>query len=104
MACLQPYFSKSRCKSRVYGRRVLSGIVFVDRHRLPRCGAPNAYGPHKTLDNQWRHWGERRVSLRMMEGLAAPEAVPETVMIDATCLKVRRTALSRRVKRGISAA
>jgi transposase len=58
------------------------------------------YGPHKTLYNRWKRWGERGVFLRMMEGLAAAEAVPKTVMIDATYLKAHRTASSLRVKRG----
>ena len=40
----------------------------------------------------------------MMEGLAAAEAVPKTVMIDATYLKAHRMASSLRVKKGISAA
>jgi len=40
----------------------------------------------------------------MMEGLAAAEAVPKTVMIDATYLKVYRTASSLRVEKRISAA
>ena len=40
----------------------------------------------------------------MMEGLAAAESEPKTVMIDATYLKAHRTASSLRVKKGISAA
>ena len=37
---------------------------------------------------------------RMMEGLAAESAEPETVMIDATYLKAHRTASSLRLKKG----
>jgi len=48
--------------------------------------------------------GRTGVFLRMMEGLTAAEAVPTAVMIDATYLKAHRTALSLRVKKGISAA
>ncbi|MGY2737290.1 hypothetical protein ACVWYO_005023 [Sphingomonas sp. UYP23] len=44
------------------------------------------------------------VFLRMMEGLAAADADPKTVMIDATYLKAHRTGSSLRVKRGISGA
>jgi hypothetical protein len=36
----------------------------------------------------------------MMEGLSAAEAVPKTVMIDATYLMAHRTASSLRVKKG----
>ena len=89
MTRLQPYFPKSHGKPRVDDRRVLSGIVFVNRNRLRWCDAPSAYGPHKTLYNRWKRWGERGVFLRMMEGLAAAEAVPKTVMIDATYLKAQ---------------
>lgn len=103
MARLQPFFPKSHGKPRVDDRRVLSGIVFVNRNGLRWCDAPKDYGPYKTLYNRWKRWGERGV-LRMMEGLAAAEAVPKTVMIDATYLKAHRTASSMRLNKGISAA
>ena len=38
------------------------------------------------------------VFLRIMEGLAAADEDPKTVMIDATYLKAHRTASSLRVK------
>jgi transposase len=85
-------------------RRVLSGIVFVNRNELRWRDARSAYGPHKTLYNRWKRWGERGVFARMMEGLAAADAEPKTVIIDATYLKAHRMASSLRVKRGISAA
>ena len=110
MARLRPYFPKSHGKPRVDDRRVLSGIVFVNRNGLRWCDAPKEYGPHKpvssvverTLYNRWKRWGERGVFLRMMEGLAAAGAAPKTVMIDATYLKAHRTASSLRVKKGAS--
>jgi len=104
MARLQPFFPKSHGRPRVDDRRVLSGIVFVNRNGLRWCDAPKDYGPHKTLYNRWKQWGERGAFLRMMEGLAAAEAVPQTVMIDATYLKAHPTAPGLRVKKGISAA
>ena len=104
MARLRPYFPKSHGKPRVDDRRVLSGIVFVNRNGLRWRDAPSDYGPHKTLYNRWKRWGEMSVFLRMMEGLAAADADPKTVMIDATYLKAHRTASSLRVKKGISGA
>lgn len=109
---LRPFFPKSHGKPRVDDRRVLSGIVFVNRNGLRWRDAPSAYGPHKpvssvverTLYNRWKRWGEAGVFTRMMEGLAAVGAEPKTVMIDATYLKAHRTASSLRVKKGISAA
>ena len=62
MARLQPYFPKSHGRPRVDDRRVLSGIVFVNRNGLRWRDAPSAYGPHKTLYNRWKAVGrERRV-------------------------------------------
>ena len=81
---------------------MLSGIV--NGNGLRWRDAPSVYGPHKTLYNRWKRWGERGVFTRMMEGLAAGDAEPQTVMIDATYLKAHRTASSLRVKKGVSAA
>jgi transposase len=106
---LQPYFPKSHGKQRVDDRRVLSGIVFVNRNGLRWCDAPKDCGPHKpepvegTLYNRWKRWGEKGIFLQMMEGLAAAGAEPTTVMIDATYLKAHRTASSLRVKKGVCA-
>ena len=96
---LRPFFPKSHGRPRVDDRRVLSGIVFVNRNGLRWRDAPSAYGPHKTLYNRWKRRGEAGVFTRMMEGLAAAGAEPKTVMIDATYLKAHRTASSLRVKR-----
>jgi len=101
MERLRPYFPKSHGKPRVDDRRVLSGIVLVNRNGLRWCDAPKDYGPHKTLYNRWKRWGEKGIFLQMMEGLAAVSAEPKTVMIDATYLKAHRTASSLRVKKGI---
>jgi len=107
MERLRPFFPKSHGKPRVDDRRVLSGIVFVNRNGLRWRDAPKDYGPHKTLYNRWKRWnrwGEAGVFARMMEGLAAVDAEPRTVLIDATYLKAHRTASSLRVKKGISGA
>ncbi|WP_298089721.1 IS5 family transposase [uncultured Sphingomonas sp.] len=100
MERLRPFFPKSHGKPRVDDRRVLSGIVFVNKNGLRWRDAPTAYGSHKTLYNRWKRWGEAGVFTRMMEGLAAKGAEPKTVMIDATYLKAHRTASSLRVKKG----
>jgi transposase len=53
MERLAPFFPKSRGKARVDDRRVLSGIIFVNRNGLRWRDAPSAYGPPKTLYNRW---------------------------------------------------
>ncbi|WP_295707461.1 IS5 family transposase [uncultured Brevundimonas sp.] len=100
MARLEPFFPKSHGKPRVDDRRVLSGIIFVNRNGLRWRDAPSAYGPHKTLYNRWKRWSEAGVFVRMMEGLSGAQTERRTVMIDATYLKAHRTASSLRGKKG----
>lgn len=95
MARLEPCFPRSHGRQRIDDRRVLSGIIFVNRNGLRWCDAPKEHGPSKTLYNRWKRWGDKGIFTRMMEDLAVP-AAPErkTIMIDATCLKAHRTASS----------
>ena len=82
MEWLRPFFPKSHGKPRVDDRRVLSGIVFVNRNGL-----------------RWRGGRVHADYGRACGG----GSQPETVMIDATYLKAHRMASSLWVKRGISA-
>jgi transposase len=97
---LRPFFPMSHGKPRVDDRRVLSGIIFINRNGLRWCDAPREYGPPKTLYNRWKRWGDMGVFARMMEGLASEGTEQKTIMIDATYLKVHRTASSLRAKKG----
>ncbi len=47
MERLQHYFPKSHGKQRVDDRRVLSGIIFINRNGLRWFDAPREYGPPK---------------------------------------------------------
>ena len=100
MARLRPFFPKSHGKPRVDDRRVLSGIIFINRNGLRWRDAPAAYGPHKTLYNRWKRWSDKGIFAQMMMGLAAKHGEEKTVMIDATYLKAHRTATSMGVKKG----
>ena len=102
MARLEPFFPRSHGRPRVDDRRVLSGIIFVNRNGLRWRDAPKEYGPPKTLYNRWKRWSEMGVFARIFEGLAAEAQETTTIMIDATYLKAHRTASSLRVKKGIS--
>ena len=100
MVRLRPFFPKSHGVPRVDDRRVLSGIIFINRNGLRWCDAPKEYGAPKTLYIRWKRWGYMGFCARIMEGLASAAAVPKTVMIDATYLKAHRTATSLRLKKG----
>jgi len=100
MACLEPFFPKSHGKPRVDDRRVLSGIIFINRNGLRWRDAAAECRPHKTLSNYWKRWSDKGVFACIMVGLAAEHGEETTVMIDATYLKAHRTATSLAAKNG----
>ncbi len=71
MTRLEPAFPKRHGRPRVDERRVLSGIIFVNRNGLRWQDAPREYGPHKTLYNRWKRWSAMGIFIRMLDGLAA---------------------------------
>ena len=98
MARLKPFFPKP---PRVDDRRVLSGIIFLNRNGLHWRDAPKEYGPHKTLYNRWKRWSEKGIFARMLLELAEQGGETDTLMIDATHLKAHRTASSLELKKGV---
>jgi len=100
MERLKPFFPRSHGKPRVDDRRVLSGIVFINRNDLRWCDAPREYGSPKALHNRWKRWVDMGVFARIMEGLAFEGGEEKVVMIDATYLKTHRTASSLRAEKG----
>ncbi|OAJ66119.1 transposase [Gluconobacter cerinus] len=101
---LRPFFPKSHGRPRVDDRRVLSGIIFVNRNGMRWRDAPWKYGSNKTLYNRWKRWSDMGVFMRIIDGLSAAKVEPQTIMIDATYLKAHRTASSLRLKKGGQAA
>lgn len=95
---LKPFLPKSHCKPCMDDRHVLSGIIFINHNGLRRCDAPKEYGPAKTPTTVGSA-GATTESL-LMVGLATERAEHKKIMIDATYLKVHRTASSLRVKKG----
>ena len=85
MARLEPYFPKSHVKPRVDDRRVLSGIIFINRNGLRWRDAPAEYGPHKTLYNRWKRLSY--IFPLRVSGLARSAA---TSMINLGARAVRR--------------
>ncbi len=102
MARLEPYFPKSH-GSHVSMTGVLSVIIFISRNGLRWRDAPKENGPHKTLYNRWKRWGDKGIFAQMLMGLATDHGEEKIVMIDATHLKVHRTASSLVVKKGAQA-
>jgi transposase len=97
---IQPYFPLSHGVPRVDDLRVISGIIYVLRNGLQWKDAPSDYGPHKTLYNRFVRWSRMGVFNRIFAELAKQAGTPERLMIDATHLKVHRTAASL-LKKGL---
>ena len=104
MTRLEPLFPKPHGKPRADCRKVLIGIIFMNRNGLSWRGAPKKYGQHKTLYNRWKRWSDKGIFARMFIELAKPGDETNTLMIDATYLKAHRTAASLRLKKGAKAA
>lgn len=100
MERMKPFFPLSHGVPRVDDKRVLSGIIFINRNGLRWRDAPAEYGPPKTLYNRWVRWSRLGVFAKMLTAMAAEGQTTETVMIDATHLKAHRTASSLRGKKG----
>ena len=100
MARLRPFFPRPHGKPRVDDRKVLSGIIFVNRNGLRWRDAPVDYGPSKTLYNRWVRWSRLGVFTRIFEALSQEGGETQTLMIDATHLKAHRTASSLRGEKG----
>ena len=81
---LRPIFPKSRGKPRVGDRRVLGGIILIQRSGLMWEHAPAAHGPPKTLYNLWMRWSQMEVFATIMGELVAEKQETGIVIIDAT--------------------
>lgn len=91
---IKPYFPVSHGIPRVDDRRVISGIIYVIRYGLQWKDAPTAYGPHKTLYNRFVRWSRAGIFNKIFCELSRQHETNECLMIDATHLKVHRTAAS----------
>ena len=82
MERLQPFFPKSRGKPRIDDRRVLSGIIYIEKNMLQWKDAPSAYGSPRTLSNRFARWSRMGVFERIFIELAQPGPDGEIIMID----------------------
>lgn len=83
MARLEPVFPKSHGKPLVDDRRVLSGIIFIQRYGLRWRDAPKDYGPPRTLYNRWVRWSPKSGFTRILIELAQEGGETDVLMIDA---------------------
>ena len=93
---LRPYFPKIRGRVRVDDRRVLRGIIFINRNGFRWCDAPSEYGPPKTLYNRWKRWSDMGVVRTDYDGTStisdathydrSPKVFLSAIMLSATVI------------------
>jgi putative transposase len=64
----------------------------VIKHGLMWRDAPTAYGPHKTIHNQFIRWSCLGVFNSIFSELAVRAGESDWIIVDATHLKAHRTA------------
>ena len=67
---IKPYVPRSHGKPRVDDRRVISGIIHVNRNGLRWRDASEVYGPHKTIYNRFVRLSRMGVFDCILSGLA----------------------------------
>ena len=81
-----------RGKTRVDGRRVISGIVHVLKSGGRWIDAPPEYGPRKTLYNRYVRWTGKGVWVRLFEASAQADGPHGEVLIDCSAVKAHPSA------------
>ncbi len=89
-AAIEPLLPKNRPGARrVDDRRVISGILHVQRSGCRWKDCPSVYGPPTTIYNRWNRWSAQGLWMRLFQALAA--ATPtEVAMIDSSATKAHR--------------
>ena len=73
-------------------RRILSGIMHVQRSGCRWKDCPSEYGPHKTIYNRFARWSERGIWQNLMAAVAGERDTPEQVALDSSHVKIHRCA------------
>ena len=92
MSRFRPYFPKSHGEPSVDDRRVMSGIIFINRNELRWSDAPREYGLSEMLYNRWKRWSDMGVFAWIMTGLAAESTDHKTIMIPSRDMATQCTA------------
>ena len=84
--------TKTRGVKRVDDRRVISGIIHVQKSGCRWVDAPSEYGPRKTLYNRFVRWADKGIWVALFEALAQSDGPKLQLMIDSSAVKAHRSA------------
>lgn len=90
---IEPHLpSNQRGPERHDDRRILSGIMHVQKSGCRWKDCPVEYGPHKTIYNRFARWSERGIWQNIFAAVAAPREAPGQVALDSSHVKIHRCA------------
>ena len=82
----------TRGMARVDDRRVISGIIHVQKSGCRWVDAPSEYGPRKTLYNRFVRWAEKGIWVDLFHALARAGGPALQLIIDSSAVKAHRSA------------
>ena len=92
-AKIEPHLPKNqRGPQRHDDRRILSGIMHVQKVGCRWQDCPAEYGSHKTIYNRFARWSVRGIWQNIFAAVAAPDEAPDQIALDASHVKVHRCA------------
>jgi transposase len=77
---------------RVDDRRVISGIIHMLKSGARWRDCPPTYGPYTTIYNRYHRWSLQGVWFAIFQALTGSSGVYGTAAVDATHIKVHRSA------------
>ncbi|EJW09884.1 putative transposase [Rhodovulum sp. PH10] len=92
-ARIEPFLPRGRRGAhRVDDRRVISGIVHMQRIGARWRDCPKEYGPYTTIYNRFNRWSRQGLWFEIFEALTGSTGIIATVAIDSTHIKAHCSA------------
>ena len=92
-AAIEPLLPRNQPGARrVDDRRVISGIIHVQKSGRRWKDCPPVYGPPTTICNRFNRWSWKGLWGRIFAELVAQAEIPETLSIDGTAVRAHRSA------------
>jgi transposase len=92
-AKIQPHLpTNQRGPQRHDDRRILSGIMHVQKVGCRWIDCPPEYGPHKTIYNRFARWSVRGIWQNIFAAVAVGPDTPAQVALDSSHVKIHRCA------------
>ena len=90
---IEPHLpTNQRDPARDDDRRILSGIMHVQKVGCHRKDCPAEHGPYKTIYNRFARWSVRGIWQSIFAAVASSSQAPSQVALDSSHVKIHRCA------------